>query len=103
MLRKFLPLLALPAAWLVLVGGLGAADADLDALLGAIKSVGAEGKGNAEAGKAWRRLVEAGPDALPKILTAFDGADAAAANWLRGAVDAVAERELKAGRPLPQD
>src|SRR5437763_1106018 len=32
---------------------------------------------------------------------ACDGADPAAANWLRAAVDAIAERELAAGHALP--
>jgi hypothetical protein len=40
---------------------------------------------------------------LPDILKAFDDADERAANWLRSAVDAVAERELDAGRQLSTD
>src|SRR5262249_47024648 len=46
---------------------------------------------------------QAGPEALPQILAGFDGTDATAANWLRAAVDAIAEREVTAGRPLPAD
>jgi hypothetical protein len=80
-----------------------AAAADPGPLLARIKAVGPEGEGNAEAGRAWRDLVALGPDALPAILTAFEGADDRAANWLRAAVDAVAEHELDAGRPLPAD
>src|SRR5690242_1954530 len=75
-----------------------AVGADAGPLLARIKAVGPEGEGNAEAGRAWRDLVALGPDALPAILTAFDGADDRAANWLRAAVDAVAEREVSAGR-----
>ena len=77
--------------------------ADAQPLLARLKAVGSEGSGNAVAGKAWRELVALGPDALPAILTAFDGADERAANWLRAAVDAIAERELNAGRSLPAD
>ena len=73
----------------------------LNSLLASIKSVGREGAGNAEAASAWRELARHGAEELPTILAAFDDADTTAANWLRGAVDAIAERELNAGRPLP--
>lgn len=72
-------------------------------LLAQIKAVKSEGVGNEVAGKAWRSLVDLGPKALIPTLTAFDGADATAANWLRTAVDAIAEREVAAGRSLPTD
>lgn len=75
--------------------------AELDAALARIRAVGREGAGNAEAGRAWRQLVRSGPDALTRILAGFDGADATAANWLRAAVDAIAERALAAKQPLP--
>jgi hypothetical protein len=78
-----------------------AAGADVDALVARIKAVGPEGAGNAEAGRAWHELARQGPDALPVILAAMDDADATAANWLRTAVDSIAEREVAAGRPLP--
>jgi hypothetical protein len=75
--------------------------AETDALIKAIKDVGAEGTGNVAAAKAWSELAKAGPRALPTILAAFDGADVTAVNYLRTAVEAIAERELSAGRPLP--
>src|SRR5262249_46172144 len=68
----------------------------------AIKAVGKEGTGNPRAAAAWRELVRRGPDVLPELLAGFDGADPAAANWLRLAVDAVAERAVAAGQPLPK-
>jgi hypothetical protein len=86
---------------LLLSQALLAPPTDLDALLAPIKAVGREGTGNVPAGKAWRQLVRCGPEALPQILAAFDDADATAANWLRAAVDAIAERALAARRPLP--
>src|SRR5262245_44955829 len=86
------------ALLLVLMAAPGALATDPQPLLVRIKAVGTEGAGNADAGKAWRDLVALGPDALPAILTAFDGADERAANWLRAAVDAIAERETNAGR-----
>jgi hypothetical protein len=70
-------------------------------LVARIRAVGTEGAGNAEAAAAWKELVRLGPDALPDILAALDDAGPVAANWLRSAVDAVAERQLAAGRPLP--
>src|SRR5262245_16548819 len=75
--------------------------AKVGSLIATIKAVGAEGAGNVEAGAAWRELVQLGPKALPDILTALDDANPTAANWLRNAVDAIAERELAANRPLP--
>src|SRR5438093_217393 len=87
----FLPLLAPTTS----------AAAEADALLAIIKAVGREGSGNVEAGKAWRQLVRLGPATLPAILAAFDDADATVANWLRPAVDTIAERALAAKQPLP--
>ncbi|MFL5243281.1 MAG: hypothetical protein ACJ8FY_14340 [Gemmataceae bacterium] len=72
-------------------------------LIKTIKEIGPEGNGNSEAGKAWRALVESGPDALPTILAAFKGADDRKINWLQTAVDAIAEKELAAGRSLPAE
>src|SRR5205085_8762730 len=77
--------------------------ADTAALLARIRAVGREGAGNAEAGAAWKELVRLGPDALPAVLAGMDGADATAANWLRNAVDAIAERALADGKPLPAE
>jgi hypothetical protein len=78
-----------------------AADAGVEPLLARMKAVGREGAGSTEAARAWRDLVRAGPAALPATLAALEDADPAAANWLRSAFDAIAERELAAGRPLP--
>ena len=58
--------------------------------LAAIRAVGPEGAGHAEASRAWKAVVGRGPEALLPILAAFDGADPRAANWLRAAADAVA-------------
>lgn len=67
----------------------------------AIKSVGAEGKGNAAASKAWQTLSQAKGADIVRILLAMDDASPIANNWLRGAVHAIADREIDAGRPLP--
>ena len=47
---------------------------------------------NAAAAKAWQSLAKAGAGALPEILSAMDGANPLAANWLRAAVDTIASR-----------
>ena len=70
-------------------------------LLASIKAVGKEGAANVETAQALQELVQLGPEVLPDILIAFDDADPVAANWLRAAVDTIAEREVNANRPLP--
>jgi hypothetical protein len=66
-----------------------------------IRAVGPEGRGNAEAAAAWQKLAAADADGLTAILSAMDGANDLALNWLRAAVDAIAAREQAAGRQLP--
>jgi hypothetical protein len=66
-----------------------------------IRAVGPEGRGNAEAAQAWKQLGSADAGALVAILTAMDGANDLAVNWLRAAVDTIAGRETSAGRNLP--
>src|SRR5262245_52551432 len=75
--------------------------ADTRDLLAKIKAVGKEGAGHVEATKAAKALSRLGPDALIEILTALDDASPRAANWIRAAVDTIAERTLAAGKPLP--
>jgi hypothetical protein len=78
-----------------------AADGRAEPLLRRIKAVRKEGAGNPDAAKAWRELVQLGPAALLDILDGIDDADPVSSNWLRAAVDAIAEGELNAGRTLP--
>src|SRR5262245_35636002 len=67
------------------------ADDDLAACLRTLRAVDKEGAGNEEAAAAWKSLVARGPDALLPTLAAFDGAPPRAVNWLRAAVDAIAD------------
>lgn len=69
--------------------------------LKAITSVSKEGTGNEAAAAGWKVVTSAGGEALIPTLTAFDGASPTAANWLRSAVDAIVEKETKAGKKLP--
>ena len=71
----------------------GAANlAETEKLLTKIKSVSKEGAGNQEAQAAWKDLVAQGGDALFPTLIALDDATPVAANWLRSAVNAIAEK-----------
>ena len=82
----------------VCAGQSASAGEEVAAHIAQIKAVGKQGKGNVEAAKAWRELVKQGPNVLPELLAALDDATPIAANWLRSAVDAVAERSLAAGK-----
>jgi hypothetical protein len=66
-----------------------------------IQAVGSEGRGNAEASLAWKKLAESEAPALMPILEAMDGANDYALNWLRTAIESIAEREMKAGKAIP--
>lgn len=69
--------------------------------LARLKAVGREGEGNEAASRAWQDVVQQGAAALPAILQAIDDAGAISTNWLRTAGDAIVERTLAAGKPLP--
>jgi hypothetical protein len=102
MTRSFL--LTLPAV-LLAAAAVGAAEPppEVTSAIKAIQSVSREGTGNEAAAAGWKTLAAAGPDALIPVLTAFDAAGPTAANWLRSAVDAVAEGAKKRNLPLPAD
>ena len=92
---------------LICAGGFSAAavsaatTSDLSQPIHAIRSVGPEGRGNAEASRVWKQLAGADASQLTTLLEAMDGANDLAANWLRSAVDAIVGREVSAARPLP--
>jgi len=67
---------------------------DIAPLVKTIREVGDEGKGNREASRAWRELVQADAASLPELLAALDGANPLAANWLRSAIETIAARHL---------
>src|SRR5262245_14859182 len=77
------------------------AESSIEASIQAIRAVGPEGQGNAQASQAWGRWSQAKAAELPRLLAGMDGANDLALNWLRSAVEAIAERELQAGRSLP--
>ena len=69
--------------------------------LEAVNAVGAEGKGNEKASKAWARLAAQGANAIPEILGGMKGSNELAENWLRSAVEAIADKTLAKGGKLP--
>src|SRR5262245_43967105 len=72
-------------------------------LLAKIKAVGKEGKGNPEAAAAWKELVKQDAAQLTDVIGGLDDAAPISANWIRAAVDAIAEKTLAAGKRLPAD
>jgi hypothetical protein len=62
-----------------------------------VRTVAGQGRGTAAGRAAWDRLAAADGKALPLLLAGMDGADTAAANWLRTAFDRVLDRQLAAG------
>ena len=78
-----------------------AAAVDLEPLLETLQAVGPQGAGNRRAAQAWEQVVRANAAELPTILAALDHAQPLAANWIRSAADAIAERTLAGGGKLP--
>ena len=66
-----------------------------------IASVGNGGHGHAEAITAWQEVGKSDAESLPAVLKAIDDDSPIAANWLRAAVDQIAERSLRNGHKLP--
>ena len=74
---------------------------DLAAAVKSLQAVGREGSGNVEATAAWQTLSKADPKSLPEVLSGINGANPLAENWLRAAVDAIADKAIGSGTPLP--
>jgi hypothetical protein len=90
------------AVWALLSTVAASAADGLAPQLDQIKRVGREGKGHRQASLAWAAVTaSAEGDQLTEILAAIDDADPLAANWLRAAVDAIAERQLQRDGKLP--
>lgn len=68
-----------------------------------LQSVGDHSENAAAARAARDALVAGGSNNLLPVLKAFKGSALLATNWLRSAFEAIADGEIKAGRPLPKD
>src|SRR6266542_609446 len=88
-------ILSLILAFVVAGGAASAGDGKRD-LLDDIRTVAKQGRGTAAGRAAWDRLAAADAALLPTLLAGMDGADAAAANWLRTAFDRILDRALAA-------
>ena len=91
--------MALSLAWTPSVGR--AADDEFDKSVAALRAVGGEGQGNLAAGQAMQRLAKSRAVKLPALLSAMDGANPFAANYIRGAVDVIVGNTLAKGGQLP--
>jgi hypothetical protein len=69
----------------------------LDQLL----AVGPHAAGHDEAARAWQVVARGDAGQLPVLLAALDEAGPLPANWIRAAIDAIAERTLREGGKLP--
>jgi hypothetical protein len=96
--RSYLPLLPL----LLLVAGVASA-AELDKSLKVLQSVDREGKAAGDPTAAWKTVSQANPSELPTLLAALDEAKPLGANWIRAAIDSIAEKSLGEKRALPVD
>jgi hypothetical protein len=74
---------------------------DLKSAIHTIRRVGPEGKGSAEAARAWKVLVKTPNEQLPLLLAGMDGATPLARNWIRAAVDEIVESAERGKNPLP--
>ncbi|HEX4132150.1 MAG TPA: hypothetical protein VHZ24_19120 [Pirellulales bacterium] len=83
---------------MVLGAASSASSGDLSSDLATLKAVGHEGSGNEAAQQAWNDIVANDATDLSALLTALDDANPLAANWIRAAIDAIAERRLKQGK-----
>lgn len=90
------------AGWGPPAQALHAADeTPIDQQIGVILAIDKEGAGNEKGTAAWEQLASRDAYAIPALLGAIDRANPIAANYLRSAVDAVAERALHENSPMP--
>jgi len=92
----------LPALCLAAALPADAFAADLAPLLKKLLAVGPGGAGNREARQAWQEVARADASQLPAVLAALDEAGPLAANWIRCAADAIAERAVHSSGKLPR-
>ena len=70
-----------------------ASSAELETALAKIQAVGPQGAGAAEAATAWKTLSQSAASDLPTLLAAIDDEKPLAANYIRSAIEAIADRE----------
>lgn len=75
--------------------------AEVKPLVDTIRQVGPLGAGHRQATAAWQQLSQSDVSQLTAVLAGIEGANPLAANWLRSAAETIADRQLRAGQPLP--
>ncbi len=92
---------------MLLVAGLGnfefgqSANDEFAKSVATLRNVGGEGKGNIAASQAMEYLSNSGKETIPALLSAMDGANPFAANYLRGAIEVIFNKILEEGGSLP--
>ena len=99
MRRAVAPIVCSVLGW-VLSCELSRAD-DVATQIQAVLKVDKEGVGHDAAASALKVLVREPPSTLIPLLEGMDSANPLAANWFRGAFEAIAEKQLRSGAPLP--
>lgn len=89
------------ASFPAVTGSFPAQAADSVESIRVIRALGREGEGNPAAAEAGRNLAAGGPETLPVILAAMDGAGDLSLNWLRAAAETIVDRALAQKLPLP--
>ncbi len=91
------------AGILVLAVSAIASAAETSTLLERIRGVQKQGTGNVAASEALRELAGQAPAVIPEILAAFEDANPLATNYLRSAVETIADRAVINDEPLPTE
>ncbi len=91
----------LPITTLIALLGCSTFAKPADDSISALVTVGSKGQGNEAASLAWPKVAKLGPERLPDLLSAMDKANGIGQNWLRAAVDTIAENSIKKGKKLP--
>ena len=76
---------------------------EIDELTATIRNIGSKGEGHVAAQQAWKSLAAQPVSELVAVLDGFHGANQLATNWLRGAVDAIAQTALNESISLPEN
>jgi len=76
--------------------------AEMEKWIHVVRSVANEGEGNQAAAEAWRVLAQTSPEQISDLLEGMNGAGILAQNWLRSAVETVAQRAKEKGE-FPAD
>ncbi len=75
---------------------------EIDELTSTIRNIGPKGEGHVAAQQAWKSLSAQPVSELIAVLDGFQDANQLATNWLRGAVDAIAQNALNESKSLPE-